>query len=75
MSEGEAEVGEAEDRKGAALIRMNETLGPGDGVQPCRHHLFEDLLYSFEPDNNAEGGRGVIGSLARFVQDQFVGGF
>jgi len=37
VSEGEAGVRGAEARERAALVRVKEALGPGDGGQPDRH--------------------------------------
>jgi len=75
VHECEAGVGGAKSREGAALVCVEEALGPSDGRQPDRHHSFEDLGDGFEEDDDAEGGGGVVGGLARFVQDNSIGGF
>jgi len=48
MGEGEACVGGAEAQKGAALVRVEKTFGPGDGGQSYRHHPFADFRDGFE---------------------------
>jgi len=67
VHEFEAGVGGAESREGAALVRVEEAFGLGDGRQSDCHHPFEDLGDSFEEDDDAKGGGGVVGGLARLV--------
>ena len=43
MCKGEADIGGAESREGAALLWVVETFGFGDGGQSDCHHSFEDL--------------------------------
>jgi len=75
LCEGEAGVGGAEFREGATLVWVEEALGFGDGRQPDCHHPLKDLRDGFEKDNDAEGGGGVVGGLAGFIQDYSIGGF
>jgi len=69
MHEGEAGVGGAESRQGAALGEMGEPLGSRDGGQPDHPYPSRDFRNGFSEDNDPEGGRGVIGGLAGLVQD------
>ena len=75
MCKGEAGVGGAESREGAALVWVEETLGLCDGGQSDCHHSFKDLRDCFEEDDDAKVGGGVVGGFAGFVQDHSVGGF
>jgi len=75
VHESEAGVGGAESWQGAALVRVEEASRPSDGGQSDRHYLREDLGDGLEEDNDAEGGGGVVGGLARLVQDHPIGGF
>ena len=75
MREGEACIRGAEAKKGAALVGVEGTFGPGDGGQCYRHHPFQDVGDGFEQYYNVKGGRGVIGGLSRLVQDHPVGDF
>jgi len=75
MCEGEAGVGGAKSREGAAVVWVEETFGVGDGRQPDCHNLFEDFGDGFEEDDDMEGGGGVVGGLAGFIQDNTIGGF
>jgi len=61
---GEAGVTGAKPGAGAALVRVEDALGLGDGRHPDRHHPFEDLRDSFKEDNDTEGAEGVVGGLA-----------
>jgi len=71
----EAGVGGAESRQGTALVWMEEALGSGEGGQPDRHYLFKDFQDAFEEDDNTEGGGGIVGGHAGFVQNHPVSGF
>jgi len=75
MREGQACVGGAESRQGAALVWVEETFGPSVGGQLDPHYPFKDFRNGFKEDNHAEGPRGVIGGLAGFVQDHPIGSF
>jgi len=57
------------------LIWVEEALSSSDGGQSDRHDSFEDFRNGFEEDDDAEGGRGVVGGLARLLHDYPVGGF
>ena len=75
MHEGGAGVGEADSGQGAALLWVEEASRSSDGGQSDRHHPFDSLRDSFEEDNDAKGGRGIIGGLAGLIQDYPVGSF
>jgi len=75
VSEGEAGVGGAESREGAALVRVEEASGFCNGRQSHCHNPFEDLGDGLEEDNDARAGGGVVGGLAGPVQNHSVGGF
>jgi len=56
VGESEAGVGGAEARERAALVRVKEALGSGDGRQPDCHHPFKDFGDGFKQNDDAEGG-------------------
>jgi len=57
------------------LVWMEETLALGDGRQPDCHYPFKDFWDVFKDDDDGKGGGGVVGGLARFVQDHPIDGF
>jgi len=74
MGEGEADVGGAEAREGAALVRVELVLGSGNGRQSDCHYSLEDFSYGFEKNHDVEEAGGAVGGLARLVQNHPVGG-
>jgi len=75
VCEGEAGAGGAESTVGAALVWVEETFRFGNGRQPDRYHPFENLRDDFEEADDTEGGGGVVGGFAGFIQDHSIGGF
>jgi len=73
ICKGEAGVGGADSREGAALVWVEVTCGSGDGGESDCHHSFKDLRYRFEEDDDSKGGGRVVGGFAGFGQDHSVG--
>ena len=53
---------------------MEEAFGSSDGGPSSRHHPFETLGDGLEEAHDTEGGRGVVGDLAGYMQDHPIGG-
>ena len=75
VHECEAGVGGTKSREGAALFRVEEAFGLGDGRQSDCHYPFQNFGNGFEEDDDSKGGGGVVGGLARLVQHYYIGGF
>ena len=54
---------------------MEEAPRSRDYEQSDRHKSIVDFCNGFEEDDDAGGGRGVLGCLAGLVQDHPIGGF
>ena len=72
VSEGGYCIRGTEAREGATLVRVKQACFPCQGGESDGKDAFEDLGDGFKEDDNAKGGRSVVGRFAGFVEDNPV---
>ena len=72
VGEGGHRIRGAEAGEGAALVRVTQACLSCQGGEPDCENALNDFGDSFEEDNDAEGGRGVVARFAGFVEDNSI---
>jgi len=67
VGKGYASVKSAEARKGPTLVGVEKAFGGSDARQPDSHNPFQNLRYSFQKEDDAEGGRGIVRGLSGLI--------
>jgi len=72
MGEGGCGVEGGEAREGSCLVRMKQAYVAGQEGETSSNDSLQYLGQGFEQDNDPEGGRGIIGGLARLIQHHAI---
>jgi len=67
MGEGRCGVESGEAREGSCLVRVKQAYMPGQEGETESDDSLQYFGKSFKQDDDPEGGRGIIGGLARLI--------